>query len=332
MHLVDATLIGVDPGGNNTTITLTPASPTTGATDLVQTTSSVRLRFDRFLLPEDAIRQSMCLQPSSDAVPTIQECTQGVFLDATYDPVRRTVTYRLPAMAALVADTKYWLTILAPTDASPFGFRAFDGASLSSNIVLQFTTAKTNAPGGPVDPSLDDAAKRTVSEELFCTASACVASCGMDDVCKGRCAVRKSLPSSCGSCHGPIEIGGSAMGLDLSGANRINAVIGRVANQTQTGGNADEPDTKPRRFGRAMPQIEPGNAGNSYLLYKMLIGPIYERSSAAADIAPGELDRLRASVVVGLPMPPYDFFAIPETGVDALSTWIATGAQTPACP
>ena len=26
------------------------------------------------------------------------------------------------------------------------------------------------------------------------------------------------------------------------------------------------------------------------------------------------------------------FFAIPETGVDALSTWIATGAQTPACP
>ena len=122
------------------------------------------------------------------------------------------------------------------------------------------------------------------------------------------------------------------MGLDLSGANRIGPIIGRVANQTQTGGNADEPDTKPRRFGRAMPQIEAGNAGNSYLLYKMLISPIYARSEAAVGIAPGELDRLRASVVVGLPMPPYDLYAIPDASVDALSTWIATGAHTPTCP
>ncbi len=332
MHLVDATLIGVDAGGNTTTITLTPASPAAAATDFVQTTSSVRLRFDRFLLPEDAIRQSMCLQSSSDPVPTIQDCANGVFLEPTYDPVRRIVTYRLPTMAALVADTKYWLTVLAPTETSPSGFRAFDGASLASNVVLQFTTAKTNPPGGPVDPALDDAAKRTVSEELFCTASACVASCGMDDACKGKCAVRKSLPSGCAGCHSAIENGGSVMGLDLSGANRISAVIGRVANQTQTGGNADEPDTKPRRFGRSMPQIEAGNAGNSYLLYKMLIGPTYARSPAADDLAPGELDRLRASVVVGLPMPPYDIYAIPEASVDALSTWIATGAQTPACP
>jgi hypothetical protein len=298
----------------------------------VQTTSSVRLRFDRFLLPEDVTRQSMCLQSSSDPVSMVQECTQGVFLEPTYDPVRRTVTYRLPAMAALVADTKYWLTVLAPTDASPFGFHAFDGAGLASGVVLQFTTAKTNPPGGPVDPALDDAAKATVSAELFCIASACVASCGMDDACKGKCAVRKSLPVGCGSCHGAIENGGSAMGLDLSQANRISAIIGRVAHQTQTGGNADQPDTKPRRFGRAMPQVEAGNAGNSYLLYKMLIGSVYTRSAAAADMAPGEIDRLRASVVVGLPMPPYDLYAIPETAVDALSTWISTGAQTPSCP
>jgi hypothetical protein len=81
-----------------------------------------------------------------------------------------------------------------------------------------------------------------------------------------------------------------------------------------------------------MPQIDPGNAGNSYLLYKMLIGSIYAGSAAADKLAEGELDRLRASVVVGLPMPPYDLYAIPEAGVDALSTWISTGAQTPACP
>lgn len=327
------TLFGVDAGGNSTTITLTPTNPTAGAMDLVQTTSSVRVRFDRFLLPEDAIRQSICLQSSSDPVPTLAQCTQGVFLEPAYDPVRRAVTYRLPATAMpLVADTKYWLTVLAPTAASPFGFRAFDGAALESNVVLQFTTAATNPPGGPADPSLDDAARRAVSEELFCAASTCVTSCGMDDACKAKCSVSKSLPAGCAGCHGPIENGGSAMGLDLSGPNRISAIIGRVANQTQTGGNADEPDTKPRRFGRAMPQIEPGNPGNSYLIYKMLAGSTYARSAAAAGLAPGELDRLRASVVVGLPMPPYDLYALPEASVDVLSAWIATGAHTPVCP
>lgn len=332
LHFLDATLIGVDAGGSATKITLSAAKPVTDATELVQSTSSVVLRFDRFLLPGDAIRQSICLQPNSDPVKTLQDCTQQVFLEPSYDPVRRTVTYRLPATGSLIADTKYWLTILAPTEASTFGFHAFDGAALDTNTTVQFSTAVTNPPGGPVDPSLDEAAKQAVSNELFCVASACVASCGADDTCKGKCPVAKSLPAGCAGCHGPIEFGGSAMGLDLSAGNRIPEIIGRVANQTQTGANADEPDTKPRRFGRAMPQIEAGNPGNSYLLYKMLISPMYARSAAAAGIASGEIDRLRASVVVGLPMPPYEVYALPEASVDALSAWISTGAQTPVCP
>jgi hypothetical protein len=301
-------------------------------TDLVQTTSSVRLRFDRFLLPGTAIRQLLCLQPLSDPVQTLQDCTQGVLLEPTYDPVRRVATYRLPANAALVADTRYWLTVLSPTPESDFGFKAFDGAALEANVVLQFSTMATNLPGNPVDPALDEGGKLAVSQELFCAASACVASCGMDMLCQDKCPVSKGLVLGCGGCHGPIENGGSAMGLDLSAANRISAIFGRVAHQTQTGGNADEPDSKPRRFGRAMPQIDPGNAANSYLLYKMLIGPIYLRSTAAADMAPGEVDRLRATVVPGLPMPPYDLYAGPEASVDALSAWISTGAATPACP
>lgn len=301
-------------------------------TDLVQTTSSIRLRFDRFLLPGDAIRQSLCLQPLSDTVQTLQDCTQGVFLEPTYDPVRRMAIYRLPAGTTLVADTRYWLTVLSPTDDSDFGFRAFDGARLEANVVLQFSTTTTNLPGPPVDPALDEGGRLAVSQELFCSASACVASCGMDMLCQDKCPVSGGLVLGCGGCHSPIENGGTAMGLDLSSANRISAIFGRVAHQTQTGGNADEPDSKPRRFGRAMPQIDPGNPGNSYVLYKMLIGPIYLRSSAAAGMAPGEVDRLRASVVPGLPMPPYDLYAVPEGGVDAISTWIATGAATPTCP
>ena len=331
LNLVDVTLTGVDAMGNPTTVTLTPANPALGSSDPVHVTSSVRLRFDRFLLPGEAIRQAICLQPSADPVATINECTKSVFLEPAYDPVRRTVTYRLPLLAdPLTPDTKYWLTVFAPTKDSPFGFSAFDGASLQKNIVLQFTTAVTN-PGGPVDPPLDDAGKRSASEELFCVASKCVAEC-TDDACKSKCAISKSLVNGCSFCHGRLEAGAAVMGLDLSGPERLSAMIGRVANQTQTGGDADEPDAKPRRFGRAMPHVDPGNAGNSYLLYKMLVSPIYERSSAAAGLAPGEIDRLRASVVVGLPMPPYEFSALADPGVDALSAWITTGAQTPVCP
>lgn len=264
---------------------------------------------------------------------TLQQCTMPVFLEPSYDPVRRRITYRLPAMAALVPDTKYWLTVLAPTEDSPFGVRAFDGAPLEANVVLQFTTAAMDPAGGPADPALDDAATRAASEELFCTASACVASCAADDqLCIDKCPVSKSLTVSCGGCHGPMELGAAVMGLDLSGVERIPAMIGRVANQTQTGEQADEADERPRRFGRSMPHVDPGNAGNSYLLYKMLVSPIYARMDVAQGLAPGEIDRLRASVVVGLPMPPYDLYAAPQSSLEALSAWITTGAETPACP
>ncbi|TKD04359.1 Ig-like domain-containing protein [Polyangium fumosum] len=333
VHLVEVELSGLDAGGQPTTLTLTPSAPAPTDGSVALSTTSVRVTFDRFLLPGEAVRQAICLQPSSEPVPTLQQCRLQVFMEPSYDPVHRRITYRLPAMTALAPNTKYWLTVLAPTEASPFGVRAFDGAPFEANVVLQFTTAAMDPAGGPVDPALDEAARRAASEELFCTASACVASCAVDDqLCIDKCPVSKSLIVGCGGCHGPLEIGAAAMGLDLSGVERIPAMIGRVANQTQTGEQADEPDLKPRRFGRAMPHVDPGNAGNSYLLYKMLAGPIYTRMDAAKGLAPGEIDRLRASVVVGLPMPPYDLYAAPEASLEALSAWITTGAETPACP
>jgi hypothetical protein len=331
VHLVAVELTGLDTNGQVSTLALSPSAPSLPDTSRVLSTTSVRLEFDRFLLPGDAIRQSICLQPSSEPVATLGDCRLPVFLEPSYDPVWRRATYRLPAMAKLVADTKYWLTVLAPTEASAFGFRAFDRAPLAENVVLQFTTAATDPPGAPVETSLDEAGRRAASEELFCTASACVAACGADQACADRCPVSKSMPLACGGCHLPIETGGAVMGLDLSGPERIEAILGRVAHQTQTGEQADEPDV-PRRFGRAMPQVDPGNAGNSYLLYKMLVSPIYARMDAAKSLAPGEIDRLRASTVVGLPMPPYDLYAVPQGGIEALSAWIMTGARTPVCP
>jgi len=335
VHLVAVELLGVDPAGSPATLTLTPSAPTPSDASRALSTTSLRLTFDRFLLPGDAIRQAICLQAKPDKVATLSDCSAPVFFEPSYDPVMRRVTFRLPATAdPLFPDTKYWLTVFAPTETSSFGVRAFDGATLEENLVFEFTTATMDPPGTLGDRALAPAAQQAASEALFCSADACVASCGMDTACAAKCPVSRNLPASCGTgnCHGPIELGLAVMGLDLSGIERIPAIIGRVANQTQTGEQADEVEPNPRRFGRAMPQVDPGNPGNSYLLYKMLASPIYARMDAAATLAPGEIDRLRASVVVGLPMPPSDVYASPQASLEALSAWIATGAVTSTCP
>ncbi|UQA58237.1 hypothetical protein [Polyangium aurulentum] len=333
VHLIKVELTGLDASNQPTTLTLTPSEPLLSESTPALSTTSLRLTFDRFLLPASAVRQAICLQASADPVATLNDCTQGVFLEPSYDPVRRQVTYRVPAGEALVADARYWLTVLSSPDPSGFGVRAFDGAPLEKTLVLQFSTAAMDPAGmGPVDPPLDDVGKRAASEELFCAASACVAACGDDMTCASKCPVAQSLTLSCGGCHGPIELGIPAMGLDMSTPERLAWMNGQVAHQTMTGEHADEPDQQPRRFGRAMPLVDPGNPGNSYALYKMLVGPIYRATPLAQGMQQGEMDRLRGSVVVGLPMPPSDVYAVPAQGIEAISAWIMTGAETPACP
>jgi hypothetical protein len=78
-----------------------------------------------------------------------------------------------------------------------------------------------------------------------------------------------------------------------------------------------------------MPLIDAGSPGNSYLLYKLLIAPAY----AESDLGPAadELERLRASFVVGLPMPPAGGQPVPPDALVALSEWIAAGADAHAC-
>jgi hypothetical protein len=333
VHLLRVELTGLDATSQPTTLTLTPSEPVLAAATPALSTTSLGLSFDRFLLPGEAIRQAICLRTNPDPVTTQQNCTQSVFLEPSYDPARRRVTYRLPAGKALVADAKYWLTVLSPPDPESVGFRAFDGAPLEQRVVFQFSTAAMDPPGSsPVDPALGDAAKRAASEELFCTASACVAACGGDQACVNKCPVATSLTVSCGGCHGPIELGIPAMGLDMSTPERLAWMNGQVAHQTMTGEHADEADLRPRTFGRAMPLVDPGNPGNSYTLYKMLVGPIYASTPLAQGMQEGEMDRLRGSVVVGLPMPPSDVYAVPAPGIEAISAWIMTGAHTPACP
>jgi hypothetical protein len=327
-----------------------------GSSTVLRSTS-IEVRFDRFLYPLSAVRQTICLQPLTDPVTRLADCRAGVFLEPAYDPVRRAVVYRQPEGTLLAPGTLYVLTVLAPRAPGLDGFRAFDGAPLAEARAIQMTTLVEDPPG------FDEAAP---TEDLFCEASACASACatsaatkacvdaqckdvdgtidpdcekGCVDACAKRCPAGARLATcATANCHGPnpSELDPShptslSMGLDLHSAEAIvRTAVGQVAHEAQTGEHADEPNVAPTRFGRAMPLIDPGSPGNSYLLYKLLVSPSYAASAAAPDAA--EIERLRASVVVGMPMPPAGGEPVPLDALEVLSGWIASGADAHACP
>jgi hypothetical protein len=312
-----------------------------GAMPVLPTASFV-LKFDRFLLPSSAIRQSVCIQSDLGTdVRTYDDCENGISLEPSYDPIRREVIYRRKLdEPRLAVDTQYRLTVLPPAEGTgPAGFRAFDGAPLEAKVQIDFSTVAQEPPGASdeLPPGGD----------LFCARDPeCLSMCAGDAGCQAACAKIGAEPliTDCGngaSCHRTVYdsatkelMRAAAEGLDLYSVAAIQATaVGKVAHQTQTGGRADDPDESPLRFGRAMPIIDPGNPGNSYLLYKIAVGPNVLEDAAAAE----EIQRLRAGLVVGLPMPPYSgpdpasnaTFTI--AGADLLSAWIAQGAPTRDC-
>jgi hypothetical protein len=130
--------------------------------------------------------------------------------------------------------------------------------------------------------------------------------------------------AGCASCH--LDDGHAPYGLVLTGRDSLIATaIGRVAHQTETGGTTAVPLEAADRFGSGMPIIDPLRPDNSYLLYKLLVGPsVYGAhpgdgsscSNYSVALPPGqseqrcleppaeELARLRSWFVIGEPMPP----------------------------
>lgn len=313
-----------------TTPDSTPDDPediTAGGDALVVPSASLRLRFDRFLLPASIVRQAFCLRPNVGDVKTFTECAGGVFFEPAYDPVRREVILRQPAGERLALDTVYKLTIFAAaieggctgTDPNSCGVLSFDRVPLEQPVTFLLKTVASD-PGDVPDEATPPADF-----------------CGPDGV------VGSLVGCAYSPCHAPAKGGpGAASGLDFSGLIAGNTyplavtAINRVAHQTQVGERADDPEETPARFGRAMPIIDAfdpgvtGSPGNSYLLYKLLTGPSIE--GAPDDIRPSdeEIARLRDSVVVGLPMSP-DGTKLSPAQLLALSNWIARGAPTPKC-
>lgn len=254
-------------------------------------------------------------------ITAAKDCARGVLLEPAYDPVLRRINYRQPATSAgLAPATRYTVSVFPPPgDGTNYGILAFDGAPLAAAVSLEFTTRSSEPAGSTVEPppSVD-----------FCAA--------LDKpVFQASCAT--------GGCHtssGPKDHGvllGPAEGLDFSSNAALEATaVNQVAHETQTGEHAAQGDISAQHFGRAMPLIDPTRPGNSYLLYKLLARE--DNGSPGSDAAAErarveEIARLRAAVVVGLPMPPPDGVSAPLTQeqLEQISDWILAGAKT-ACP
>ncbi len=279
----------------------------------------IELSFDRFLDPLTVTRQSVALRDEFNQAP--------VNPTVSYDPVRRVVVLANPSTSKpwLVAGQPYKLVIPAPAAPDDLSLRAIDGAGLAKTVVIGFFAAP--ARGVAPEPQVS-----------FC---------------------RDVFPilRACKLCHGAPAAGrpvAAIAGLVLETESGIAATArGRVANATNTGARstAAPPGTA---FGIDMPIIDPGNPGNSFLLYKLVQRPptanawATEPCSNAAlvptwDVATmprsgdAETQRL-AQFIPGMSMP---FRAASDTTtadttvsdaeLDRLRLWIAQGANVESC-
>jgi len=101
----------------------------------------LRFKFDRWLLPTTATRQSLTMFTSGTGL--------GVMLRPSYDVASRTIEYNFdaPMPGGLVFNLR-----LSDADQDPngFGFRGFDGVSLSSSATIAF---RTSVAASTLDPT-----------------------------------------------------------------------------------------------------------------------------------------------------------------------------------
>lgn len=283
--------------------------------------TDIELRFDRYLSPSSAIRQSLFVYSGTKS--------NFVFLEPKYDVVERVVDYRLAAGTSLEPGLVYTVELLSPGDAAAYGFRAFDGAPLAPGpvpLTFAFRTGNQTAPAPPTPPTPTCADMLAIFRRPSPGQPACAGS----------------------NCHFPP----GRMGLDLSsGSGLTTTAVGHVATETAVGPRVDVPLENPPRTGVQMPVIDPGRPENSYLLYKLLRKPENFGSAAqrctsqyAVKLPPGqclppssaESTRLREWFVTGQAMPLHENPLLPDVhlrlaDLRAIQRWIAGGARTDNC-
>jgi hypothetical protein len=214
----------------------------------VPTDTTLTVRFDRFLRPDTAIRQSIVLFTGDRGNLTPPPSNTRPELVPEYDLVERSVRYRLPPGFTLRAGALYTVELPLASDDQPFGFRAFDGAPLASDRALRMSFRTAAGPGPAVAPLAVPSC-----DELLALLSPCASS----------------------GCHGSREPSiPPSMGLALDSWDALaRTALGKPAHQTEVGATIGQSAQAPVRFGANMPVIDEGRPDNSYLMYKLLLSP-----------------------------------------------------------
>lgn len=307
--------------------------------------AAIELRFDRYLHPTTAVRQSLALYSNGANVDRL-------FLQPTYDVLERVVSYQ-PVDAASLAPVAldpgvlYTLEFVDTSSDGGFGFRAFDGAPIAFDGAVGRTLSFRTRSDGVALPALGD--------PRFCALDAAhTCSCDIPSATSCTCAgefcrplAKFALQERCrgGQCHGgDVLVGGALtarMGFSVDD-DKLYLAIGRPAHQTLVGAEDTTPLVDSPRFGVRMPLIDPGRPDNSYVLYKLLRSELnYEGACAPghrvglepggpAACLPGpgaEGDRLREWFVRGEAMPfAGERGAFSRVDIQRLQEWIRAGA------
>jgi len=280
----------------------------------VPTDLSITLRFDRFLLPSSAVRQSMAVYTGLPSNPALPGTNRRAELSPRYDVSARAVRYVFPAGFLLQPKALYTIELPIYSEDAPFGFRAFDGAPLAGESPVRLAFFTGEGPAGPPPPPPEPPPCEDVLAAL--------------DGCRG--------------CHGALGTDTAPrMGLSLADWGGIQATaIDKVSHQTEIGETTGVTNEAPLRFGVNMPIIDPERPDNSYLMYKLLLRPEAYLPGGPDDcVEPGscvppdaaELERLREWFVRGDPMPqaePGESF-VDHGALATIQAFIAGGA---ACP
>jgi len=308
-----------------------------GPSQTLASGAPIELFFDRLLLPVTVTRQTFVLTDLSGNgydVPVI-----------AYDPVARVVSLR--TLAPLPACQSFRVYLASPANNGGLGWvQAIDGAPLdpSTPPFLEFTVAGTCATGGDAGT---EAGAGAGGGDAGGDAGAAPVQVGPSiDFCG---TILPIFRSNCAgtTCHGGTS---PAVGLALDTSQSVvDTAINRVSVEANQGPQSlsQPPSTT---FGLDMPIIDStggqGNAGDSWLIYKLLLAtppattPTTNlHSEPWSDMGASERTTL-GNYVIGSEMP---FPMMPGAAagtylgplsldqLEQISFWIQQGAAVPPC-
>jgi len=230
---------------------------------------AIQIAFDRYLLPFSVNRQAVFILDGAR-----QPLPSDLLPIVQYDPVARTVTLRAPKQPWLTEGQPYHL-VFPVAEGDGGGIRAIDRAPLFSGQPLDYAFTVGPPSGLVLEPQV-----------TFCR--------DVLPIFSAKC----SIPT----CHGSGDRAAAGLVLDTT-VGVLNTAVGRLSQAANTGASTTPKDPGPV-FGVDMPLIQPGNPGNSWLLYKVELAPQPTFSGAVPRFACTAGQRERPAVFSYTPLAP----------------------------